>query len=346
MRTPYQLFRSAHSPFWYVYFIDRQGRRVRRSTKETDEKRAHAVARELERRFADPTHTAANATTLADAAVQLIDHLEQKGRAPMTRLFYTKKLRHVSRLLGAETPLADITAPTVDGFIKQRRVEGAKRYTIAKELTALRMALKVARRLGQFDKEISQVMPVGYARGYMPKTRRVTIEEAWAIIALVPPEAGRYVAFVCATTARDSAVWRARGFDLLPGSGLIRVRDRKTNASSRDVPLTSITSAFARHAFNGVGPEGFVTTKAGSLHETLFRACKALSIPRVSPNDLRRSVAHWLLGAGAPRGVVAAFMGHTSTKMLDEVYGRLDAGEIGQALARSMSDSSPPPSAA
>ncbi len=338
MRTPYQLFRPENSPFWYVHLVDREGKRVRRSTKETDEKRAHAVARELERRLADPTHRAADSTLVGDACRNLIDYLELKGRSPATRLFYTKKLRHLMRVLGKGLPLAQVTAPLVDEYIRVRRGEGAARYTVAKELTALRMALKVARRRGEFDKEVSQVMPVGYATGYKPRTRRVTIAEAWSLIGVLPAHAGKYVAFVCATTARDSAVWRARGEDLRGGSGTIVVRETKTKAAAREVPLTSVTAAFARHAFQSVAPEAAVAVDTGSLRHALHRACKTLGLKPISPNDLRRSVAHWLLSAGAPRGVVAAFMGHSSTKMLDEVYGKLDAQEIGAALARSMSE--------
>jgi hypothetical protein len=35
-------------------------------------------------------------------------------------------------------------------------------------------------------------------------------------------------------------------------------------------------------------------------------------------------------------------MGHASTKMLDAVYGKLDAGEIGRAIARALESSLDP----
>jgi integrase len=332
--TPYNLVRVDGSPFWYVYFLDRAGDRVRRSTKEIDKPRAHAVARDLERRYGDPTYQAANATTIADAASSLKEHLENTGRSLETRNFYDVKLRHISRLFGADTALAGITASAVDGYVRLRRADGAARYTISKELTALRMLLKVARRRGEFDREVSQVLPVGFATGYRPRTRRVTRAEAWALIATLPASCARYAAFVCATTARDSAVARAIGADRTEAG--IRVRESKTLAAARVVPFTAVTAAFADFSFSGIAPNAAVAPGVGSVRHAFDRACARLGFPHTTPNDLRRSVAHWLLAEDVPRDVVAAFMGHTSTKMLDSVYGKLDPGQIGAAIARAI----------
>ncbi|MGD0674036.1 MAG: tyrosine-type recombinase/integrase, partial [Polyangiaceae bacterium] len=230
--------------------------------------------------------------------------------------------------------LAKIDARKVDGYIAERENEGASSHTVAKELTALRMLLKHARRRGEFDKELSQVMPVGFAAGYKPRERRVTESEAWALIHELPNGAAHYVAFVCATTARDLAAKRAKGRDLTPEG--IRVHDRKTKQATRTVPLTAVTEDFARYAFQGVGPDAHVAGDLGSLRHALRRACTRLKLAPLSPNDLRRSVAHWLLERGVPRDAAAAFMGHGSTKMLDLVYGKLDAKELGATIRRAL----------
>lgn len=338
-RAPYELYRRGRSPFWYVDFIDRDGRRVRRSTKESNQFRAHAVARELERRAADPTYQAANEATLRSAAGALVEHLTNQGRAKRTIEFYEQKLKSVAQALGGDhVSLVKLENPAViDGLIRQRRLDGAKRYTISKELTALRMLLKVARRRGQFNKEVSQVMPVGFATGYKPRTRRVTVAEAWALIREIAqrsPGVARYTAFVCATTARDAAVARALGADKTRAG--ILVRDQKTKASGRVVPLTKVTRPFARFAFKDVSDEAQVAPGVSSVRHAFDTACKRLKLAHLSPNDLRRSVAHWHLAAGVPRDVVAAFMGHTSTKMLDMAYGKLDPEEIGAAMKRAL----------
>jgi integrase len=334
-RRPYRLYKIPDSDCWHVYFLTRDGRTFRKSTRETIQSRAHAVARQWEHEQADPTHSASHATTIDTAAGNLKTELQDRGRASETIKFYGVKLSHVARVLGGDMPLATVTAARVDGYIAARKREGAAKYTISKELTCLRMLLKTARRRGEFDRELSQVMPVAFATGYKPRTRRLTIEEAWALIGELPDGPARYVAFVCATTARDAAVARAKGRDMTPKG--IRVHDRKTKGATRTVPLTVVTEAFARRAFDGIAPEALVASGVSSVRHAFDRAAKRLGMAHVSPNDLRRSVAHWLLEAGAPRDLAAAFMGHGSTKMLDLVYGKLDAVELGAALGRSLS---------
>jgi integrase len=320
---------------WHVYCLDRYGRRRRASTRQTDKKRADVVAADWYRKLGDPTHHAADTTTIQSAAESLIEALKQRKRSPATiGHFYRIKLSHIARLLGAHTALAKIDARTVDSYIADRDSEGASSHTVAKELTALRMLLKHARRRGEFDKELSQVMPVGFATGYKPRERRVTESEAWAIIGELPDGAARYVAFVCATTGRDLAAKRAKGRDLTPEG--IRVHDRKTKQATRTVPLTAVTEAFARHAFRDVAPDAPVAEGLGSVRHALRRACARLKLAPLSPNDFRRSVAHWLLERGVPRDAAAAFMGHGSTKMLDLVYGKLDTKELGATIRRAL----------
>jgi integrase len=321
---------------WHADCVDRDGRRHRATTGQTDKKRADIVAAEWYRKLGDPTYRAADATTIRSAAGSLIEELRQAGRAKATiEHFYRIKLSHIARVLGEDTPLAKIERRTVQTYIAQRgKEEGASKYTVSKELTALRMLLKYARLAGTFDKEVSQVMPVRFATGYKPRERRISETEAWALIRELPASSGRYVAFVCATTARDLAAKRAKGSDLTPEG--IRIHDRKTVRATRTVPLTPVTESFARYAFQDVAPDQFVAEGLGSLRHALERACKRLKLAPLSPNDLRRSVAHWLLQRGVPRDAAAAFMGHGSTKMLDLVYGKLDAKELGDTIRRAL----------
>ena len=96
------------------------------------------------------------------------------------------------------------------------------------------------------------------------------------------------------------------------------------------------TSDSARHAFRDVAPDAPVAEGLGSVRHALRRACARLKLAPLSPNDFRRSVAHWLLERGVPRDAAAAFMGHGSTKMLDLVYGKLDTKELGATIRRAL----------
>jgi integrase len=334
----YQLYQRDGGTRWQAYFIDRAGKRHRCSTKQTDKRKATVVADEWYRKLADPTYSAAHATTIQSAAGDLIEALKRAKRSNATTgHFYPVKLSHLARVWGEDMPLARIDAKLVDGYIATREEEGASPHTISKELTALRQLLKHARRRGEFDKELSQVMPIGFATGYVPRTRRLTIPEARRFIEELPDNIRRYVAYVCATTARDAAVGRARGRHLTAEG--IHVLDRKTKGSTRIVPLNAMTEPFARYAFEGVAPDAPVCPGITSVRHAFDRATKRLGIAHVSPNDLRRSVAHWLLERGVPRDAAAAFMGHANTKMLDAVYGKLDATELGLNITRALAAS-------
>jgi hypothetical protein len=54
----------------------------------------------------------------------------------------------------------------------------------------------------------------------------------------------------------------------------------------------------------------------------------------VTLNDLRRTFASWSVQAGTPAKVIANLMGHTSTRMVDLVYGRVGPNDYDAAIAR------------
>ena len=49
--------------------------------------------------------------------------------------------------------------------------------TISKELVALRAALKLARRAAIWDGDPAEILPVGFAPEYQPRTRALTRDE-------------------------------------------------------------------------------------------------------------------------------------------------------------------------
>jgi hypothetical protein len=54
----------------------------------------------------------------------------------------------------------------------------------------------------------------------------------------------------------------------------------------------------------------------------------------VTPNDLRRTFASWLIQAGVSNRIVAALLGHTTTRMVDLIYGQLSDAALAQAIAK------------
>lgn len=51
------------------------------------------------------------------------------------------------------------------------------------------------------------------------------------------------------------------------------------------------------------------------------------------PNDLRRTFASWLVQNDVPLLTVATLLGHSSTRMVEKVYGKLSAKNMDNAIA-------------
>ena len=71
------------------------------------------------------------------------------------------------------------------------------------------------------------------------------------------------------------------------------------------------------------GRDGRLFLPRTKFGQTLERACARASIPRCTPNDLRRTYSTWLRADGVPNELSAPTMGHKDTRMLDRVYARL-----------------------
>ena len=54
----------------------------------------------------------------------------------------------------------------------------------------------------------------------------------------------------------------------------------------------------------------------------------------ISPNDLRRTFASWLKQAGVDSMVVAKLLGHTTSRMVELVYGHLNDATTSAAITK------------
>ena len=221
---------------WYVHVYE-HGVRRQVSTRCHDRKAAEARARELERDAADPDLAATKSSTLSDAIKLLVDDraaLAKAGkRSADTVSFYRAKASHWIRVLemggdaeGAYVPfpLARLTARTVDEFITARRNEGAGENTISKELVALRVALKLARRAGIWRGDPGAILPVNFAPEYKPRERHP------------PPQGGGPIEASIRTRPRDGS----RGHPPPQGGGPIEAATSAINARRiKKMPSTS-----------------------------------------------------------------------------------------------------------
>jgi integrase len=113
----------------------------------------------------------------------LADRANAPGRtggtlAPESLKAWEQKLGVVGRLLGLDTPLADVDYPKVGAMLEQRKAEGVEQHTRHKELQALRFGLRLMRQGGAYPHDVDYVTRKGrFAKGYKPRERRLPWEE-------------------------------------------------------------------------------------------------------------------------------------------------------------------------
>ncbi len=266
--------------------------------------------------------------SLADALEYLIAHGCTEC-SPATIGMYAAKAGHLLRLLG-DIIVNDITRDLVRGYIETRQDEGASNCTIKKELVPLSRALKEASARGLFDGDARVVIPP-LKNDYVPRTRRLDEKEFEALLAELAPERQLFVLLSCYVGGRQSEIeginWETvdleRGALLLPGT--------KTRKARRWVPIPRPLHGL----LVAIPPDdrrGLVVGPWPHVWRDLDRACERAGIPRATSNDLRRTFASWLKNASVDSKAVADLLGHTTTRMVDQVYGHLDMRTLHEAV--------------
>jgi integrase len=313
---------------WYIAWQE-QGRKRRESTGFTSKKAAQRVFDLKQHELADPAHHAAHQATVRSAAESFLKEIKRESISDATRLMYDQKIRHVVRVLG-DVRLASLTYQHVGSFIETRENEGAKAHTIHKELTAFRRALRIASLHGHFPRDPRSLFP-RYSTGYEPTEQWIDEASLWAVMAHLEPSRAAWLALMVSTGARLNEAKRARRGDVTLKQ--IRIRGTKTDKSARVVPVLAMMVPFVRfvleHA-DGIPPMLF--RPWGNLRRDLHRSCARAGVAAFGPNQLRHTTATWLVRGGAPLHLVSKILGHASTKMLERVYGHLDADDVGRLL--------------
>lgn len=354
-KRPFGLYKQPGSRFWWCR-IDG----VRQSTEKVDYN--EAVQEAARRAGGDDTgRVPANEATLERAITRFLEAKRAQGRAAGTFDMYRKKIGHLVRIIGQETDVNDVDSEAVDGYINQRRDEGAKANTIHKEIVTLRGILRQAKRDRKLRADLDEVMPISFDTEYTPRSRFLSPEHLDRILRELEPNHAAATAFMVAAACRLSDVFRAEPSDLVASPGFIRVRASKTKRNRegvRLVPITSLNEHLVAQIRAATADRKRLLFKPWSnvqrdLANAAARAsacdehrhmrekrrddhcaaCSRISIvPAVTPNDLRRTHATWLRANGVEPNVIGEVLGHVDGRMVERVYGRMTPESLAAVL--------------
>ncbi len=341
------LFTRPDSPYFQCRFYDARGERIVESTRCTDRKAALAYLARRQREEQDPGAAQRSATTLRYVLKLLVEERqsqaesESASRSMATARFYAAKARLLVAHFGEAFALADLTAAALDEYVATRRAAKAKDSTIHKELTTIRAALRIAKRRDLWRGDLDAILP--HVSGEStPRERWLTERELAAVledlIARGAHDRAARVAFVAATSAEWVATERAQRDDVTSDGLYVRVRGSKRDARDRDVPIRRPWQhdllAIARLYAGGERGALFSRWLHSNSIRDLGLCAERVKIARFSWNDLRRTCAQWLRREGVELELVSAVLGHADGRMVQRVYGRLDARAIGDRLDR------------
>ena len=346
-----RLYKKKNGTVWYGYYYGADGKVNYVCTKQQDRAAARATLREIEREaMAVPGSARARGET-AHTVENALQHFLQLGCldiAPATKDMYEHQAGHLTRLLGT-IDIGKLTLDDTHEYLQARIKEGASRETIRKEFVGLRRALQLA-----FERKVLRIDPRGLIPRvkvrYVPKDRFLSPAEFEMLMKSLTPARRLWVALAVFTGARASEVegvqWETVDLEnrrmLLPGT--------KTNKSRRWVPIAEPLGVLlrqikpeARHGtlvpkWENVRRDlaGFVTAQNRAAKKQALAQKRQASpdMRHMSPNDLRRTFASWLKQAGVDSMVVAKMLGHTTSRMVEMVYGHLNDATTQAAIVK------------
>jgi integrase len=231
---------------------------------------------------------------------------------------------HLVRVLGAGLDVRALEPPhgeeLVSKYVSDRVAEGAARSTVAVEVGVLRMALRVAARAGKYRADPRLLSSRELRGAHKPRKRWLTAAEATALVTATPPQWRDHVEMYIGTGARRRELYRITAADVDLAGNRLHIRGTKTAGSDRWVPMAprvrEIVEARLRER-----PTGQLLPTWTRVHNDLRAICEDAEIERCTASDLRRTFASMLLSEGVSPGVLKELLGHSTTKMIDLVYG-------------------------
>lgn len=337
----YRRKKSNGERVWWASWT-KDGVTVRRSTRCSTKSAAELVVARWEREHADPVYAASQAATFGTEASRFLTACEgavERGKmAAGTLSMYRQKLGTVTRILGAGLRLAAIDGSTFANYLEVRRAQfledrdrAITESNLYKEWVAFRQVLKQAWRAERFNRDPASLKPAHFGPEYKPRERALSWTEVTELLGALPERRKPAVAFAIGCGARRREVHAAQVGDIDLKARTVRIRGTKTEAADATLPIVKPMKRLL-----ALASAGLPFPRWPNARRDLALACAIARIPAVTWNDLRRTFASLLVQAGVAPHLVAKLLRHTTTAMVDKVYGRQTAESLSDLIHRQL----------
>jgi integrase len=270
-----------------------------------------------------------NAPTFEDWANQFlptIPHLK-------TRFRYASSVNNMKPRFG-RLRLSQITSDRIEDFKEERLTAGVGPATVNRDLAVLRRMLRIAERKRFIARSPFVEVELLEERSTRRKPHIATYDEEERILAVADPHIRVLAVLILESGLRSNREalvlkWGDIDFD----SDTIRVRESKTAAGIRNVPLSGRCKMELLAWRNRLGPEFspyvFPNMRNPERHLTQIRrswanALKLARIPYFWLYNLRHTFASRLSAAGVSDLFVAQMIGHSSPSIVQTYAKAID----------------------
>ncbi len=317
-----RLFRVVGREQWY---IKHRGRRV--STGCTDRAEAERV---LARYASAGSAPQIAAKTLSSLLAAYLDDRRERAAPGATRLAYAHAAigRHIGRL-----PPEAVSERVLKSYTASRRADRVSLTTVRTELQALRAALlwAVKKRL------IAQAPEVPLPPRPEARDRWLTRIEVERLLAACADHHLRlFILLALHTAARSSAILALTWGRVDMDGRRIDLRAPGQSAAKRAVrvPVNNTLHAALVEA-HAVATSAYVIEWGGNRVQRIIKGFRAAArragLDDVTPHTLRHTAATWMMQAGIPTARIAAYLGHTSERMVEQTYAHHHPDFMGDA---------------
>jgi integrase len=324
------LYKRAGSRKWMMA-VTVAGRQRCKSTHTSNKRLADQMlsrweAEVFEGRFQLPKSNPPRFEAWADDFLQTVSH-------PNTRRRYTSSVGKLkSQLKGLK--LIDISVDRIEEYKDARLASGVGPATVNRDLAVLRRMLRLAERKRFITRSPFVEVELLEERKHRRAPHIVTFEEEEKILAAALPHVRALMVLILETGMRSNREALALGWENVDfDNSSIRVRESKTRAGVRNVPLSAKCKGELLRWRNIVGPEFspwvFPNMRnpdrpLKDIRRSWAKALKDAKLEYFWIYNLRHTFASRLSAAGVSDLFVAQMMGHSSPSILQTYAKAID----------------------